>query len=49
MPASDKSDDSEIVRLIHELKPHFSESDIQKVINELKDNGTIGFPLKSGA
>ena len=46
--ASDKGDDSEVAKLVHELKPHFSESDIQTVIDELKENGTIGFPLKSG-
>ena len=49
MQASDKGDDSDVATLIHELKPHFSEPDIQKVIDELKENGIIGFPLKSGA
>ena len=46
--ASDKADDSEVVRLIHALKQHFSESDIQTVIDEMKDKEIIGFPLNSG-
>ena len=47
--ASDKADDSGVGRLIHALKSHFSESDIQTDIDELKDKEIIKFPLKSGA
>ena len=46
MDTSEESVASEVVKVVHQLKPHFSEKDIRAATDELKRNSIIGFGVK---